>query len=618
MPTKRSSVGSPISGLRAGKVDVVGDQHDLAGADLGAERPGGVGEDERVAAERPERRDRRRAWRRHCRSRSSARGRRRRRPAPPRAGRRRPRSCARRRSKPGKPGRLAHRECERRRSTESARPPRPEPRIDADREGKIERARISAAAGVALSLIVTLVQVEGRGKQLGEPEGLAACRRGRSTWTSVSGAPNSARRWRQPPQGVVRRPSMRLGDDRDLGDLPSRSGSARRRSCGRSPRSRRTSPRDRSAFSTLQPAWTVPASVRKRGADGEARIGRVGVVADACRRLEQIAVHRRSLRHRRHRSSAPSDVRDQASAGAGGQGGTRRLVRGHGLSGHASWSADPPGSLDDRRAKMPSLGLVWLRGFADGRDYGRWSVRPGNRLAGSSQFQIIRTVNRKEGQLNQRIITVSLAALADERMARRHERTGIRVPCLRRSPTPAASTTRASTNTPGRACRTRPRSGGFETKLLESKAETDYVPNINSFVAAKCDVIVTVGFLLGDATKAAADANPEHQVHHRRLRLRSDDPERARPGLRDQPGGIPRRLPRGRHEQDRHRSAPSAASTSAAGHRLHGRLRLGRRLLQQAEGQVGRRCSAGIRPRRKACSSTTSPRSTRARTSPRA
>ena len=50
--------------------------------------------------------------------------------------------------------------------------------------------------------------------------------------------------------------------------------------------------------------------------------------------------------------------------------------------------------------------------------------------------------------------------------------------------------------------------GGFQAKLLESKAETDYVPNINSFVADKCDVIVTVGFLLGDATKAAAEANP--------------------------------------------------------------------------------------------------------------
>lgn len=49
---------------------------------------------------------------------------------------------------------------------------------------------------------------------------------------------------------------------------------------------------------------------------------------------------------------------------------------------------------------------------------------------------------------------------------------------------------------------------GIEAKLLESKAETDYVPNINAFVAEKCDIIVTVGFLLGDATKAAAEANP--------------------------------------------------------------------------------------------------------------
>jgi basic membrane protein A len=49
---------------------------------------------------------------------------------------------------------------------------------------------------------------------------------------------------------------------------------------------------------------------------------------------------------------------------------------------------------------------------------------------------------------------------------------------------------------------------GVEGKLLESKAETDYEPNVNSFVAEKCDIIITVGFLLGDATKKAAEANP--------------------------------------------------------------------------------------------------------------
>lgn len=50
--------------------------------------------------------------------------------------------------------------------------------------------------------------------------------------------------------------------------------------------------------------------------------------------------------------------------------------------------------------------------------------------------------------------------------------------------------------------------GGFEAKLLESKTESDYVPNLNSLIADKCDVIITVGFLLGEATKAAAEANP--------------------------------------------------------------------------------------------------------------
>jgi len=50
---------------------------------------------------------------------------------------------------------------------------------------------------------------------------------------------------------------------------------------------------------------------------------------------------------------------------------------------------------------------------------------------------------------------------------------------------------------------------GIEIKLLESKAETDYEPNINSFLGEKCDIIITVGFLLGDATQKAAEANPD-------------------------------------------------------------------------------------------------------------
>src|SRR6187401_2903948 len=45
---------------------------------------------------------------------------------------------------------------------------------------------------------------------------------------------------------------------------------------------------------------------------------------------------------------------------------------------------------------------------------------------------------------------------------------------------------------------------GFETAQVQSRAATDYAKNIQSMVDAKCNMIVTVGFLLGDDTLAAA------------------------------------------------------------------------------------------------------------------
>ena len=50
---------------------------------------------------------------------------------------------------------------------------------------------------------------------------------------------------------------------------------------------------------------------------------------------------------------------------------------------------------------------------------------------------------------------------------------------------------------------------GVEPKLLESSSETDFQPNINTFLEDDCGLIVTVGFLLGDATLEAAQANPD-------------------------------------------------------------------------------------------------------------
>jgi basic membrane protein A len=52
---------------------------------------------------------------------------------------------------------------------------------------------------------------------------------------------------------------------------------------------------------------------------------------------------------------------------------------------------------------------------------------------------------------------------------------------------------------------------GIEGSYLESQQQTDYERNINAFIEEGCDLIVTVGFLLGDATAAAAEGNPDQK-----------------------------------------------------------------------------------------------------------
>ena len=47
--------------------------------------------------------------------------------------------------------------------------------------------------------------------------------------------------------------------------------------------------------------------------------------------------------------------------------------------------------------------------------------------------------------------------------------------------------------------------------VLESQSDADFEPNINTFLQDDCDIIITVGFLLGDATAAAAEANPDQK-----------------------------------------------------------------------------------------------------------
>lgn len=50
---------------------------------------------------------------------------------------------------------------------------------------------------------------------------------------------------------------------------------------------------------------------------------------------------------------------------------------------------------------------------------------------------------------------------------------------------------------------------GIKVKQVESKTNNDFEPNLRAMVAANCDLTLTIGFLLKDATKAQAEANPE-------------------------------------------------------------------------------------------------------------
>ncbi len=50
---------------------------------------------------------------------------------------------------------------------------------------------------------------------------------------------------------------------------------------------------------------------------------------------------------------------------------------------------------------------------------------------------------------------------------------------------------------------------GIKVNQVESKTNNDFEPNLRAMVTAGCDLTVTVGFLLGDATKEQATANPD-------------------------------------------------------------------------------------------------------------
>ena len=53
--------------------------------------------------------------------------------------------------------------------------------------------------------------------------------------------------------------------------------------------------------------------------------------------------------------------------------------------------------------------------------------------------------------------------------------------------------------------------GKITARYLPSSSPSDYAPNITTFINQKCGIIVTNGFLMGDATATAAKANPSQK-----------------------------------------------------------------------------------------------------------
>ena len=94
-------------------------------------------------------------------------------------------------------------------------------------------------------------------------------------------------------------------------------------------------------------------------------------------------------------------------------------------------------------------------------------------------------------------------------------------------------------------------------KYLQSTTQSDYVPNINTFLSEKCGIIVTVGFLMAAATESAAKANPSQDFAIVDCSYASECLTGAKESNIDQlvvqhrAGRLPRRLPGRGHEQDR-------------------------------------------------------------------
>jgi basic membrane protein A len=77
---------------------------------------------------------------------------------------------------------------------------------------------------------------------------------------------------------------------------------------------------------------------------------------------------------------------------------------------------------------------------------------------------------------------------------------------------------------------------GVESATIESASDAEYADNLQTLADDGCNQITTVGFLLGDATREAADANPE--IDYAIVDYEFTDPETFEPNPPDNAKGL--------------------------------------------------------------------------------
>ena len=123
-------------------------------------------------------------------------------------------------------------------------------------------------------------------------------------------------------------------------------------------------------------------------------------------------------------------------------------------------------------------------------------------------------------------------------------------------PTSAASTTARSTPSRTRASSARKSSWGSSGRVLVSRANADYVPNLSRLAKEGYDLVIAVGFLMADAVDTVAPEVPRRRLRDRRrgpAGAEVEAAERPRPALRGGGGRLNRRLPRGARDEARGR-----------------------------------------------------------------